>query len=513
MRDTIDWSYGLLTDDEQVAFRRLAIFVDGFTLNAAAAIARDGADALDLVEALVANSLVIRTQSGFGDLRFTMLETIREFGLDLLAAHGEVTTVSAAHADHYIALTESAIPHYDGPDVRKFGDQVGAEFDNIRAVLTWSLSVPDAERAVRLAGAIWRNWWAGLPPGSAAWDERVAEGRAWMERALALREGLPVAPMTEALMGAGMFGVIQGAPERATAHGRELLERSVAEGYGYGAYWAHFVIGSAANASGDTEQATRSWEAALAIAPTIRNPENHAALALGRLGEIATDQGDFARAESWLADAVAFARICGNPHVGGVAFRQRGRLYRRQGKHALAIEAFAECLDLLVIQRDTGRTKSPLLELSQIAVELHRPTAAIHLVAAATQVPDVYWPAGELEEALVPLRDSVKEPRFSIEWTAGEQLTWDEVMTLIATLATDPDKPMGVDQATPTHGLSPREIDVLRLLVDGHANRAIGDMLSISERTVEAHVQHILAKLNLESRTSAATWAVRNGLL
>ena len=85
----------------------------------------------------------------------------------------------------------------------KFGDQVETEFDNIRSALSWCLSVPDAERAVRLAGAIWRNWWARVPPGSEAWHEGLAEGTAWLERALALREGLPVEHLAEALMGAG----------------------------------------------------------------------------------------------------------------------------------------------------------------------------------------------------------------------------------------------------------------------------------------------------------------------
>ncbi|MDQ3444068.1 MAG: AAA family ATPase [Chloroflexota bacterium] len=313
MRDTIAWSYGLLQEDEQVAFQRLSICVGGFTLGAADAIVRDGADALDIVELLVASSLVIGTRSEFGALRFTMLETVREYGLDRLAAHGEVATVSAIHADYCITLTEGAIPHYDGPDLKKFSDLVETEFDNIRAALSWSLGLPDAERAVRLAGAIWRNWWARVPPGGEAWHEGIAEGTAWLERALTLRQGLPVEHVAEALMGAGEFAVLQGNPERARAYGRELLERSNAEGYGYGAYWAHLVVGNAAQSNGDLAQATDCYKAALAIAPTIRDPENHAAMALVNLGEIATGQGEYSRAEPWLIKAAAFVRVCGNP--------------------------------------------------------------------------------------------------------------------------------------------------------------------------------------------------------
>ncbi|MDQ3657517.1 MAG: LuxR C-terminal-related transcriptional regulator [Chloroflexota bacterium] len=513
MRDAIAWSYGLLTEEEQVAFRRLAICVGGFTLEAAAAIAGDGTDALDIVESLVANSLVVRTRSEFGKLRFLMFETIREFGLDRLTAHGEAPTVSAAHADFCIALTESVIPHYDGPDGRRFVDLIESEFDNIRAALSWCLHVPDAERAIRLAGAIWRNWWAGFPPGSAVWDERVSEGRTWMERALALRDGLRVEHLAEALMGAGTLAWLHHDPDRARAYGRELLERSMAEGYGYGAFWGHKVIAAAAHADGDTALATTSYEAALAIAPTIRNPENHAALALGHLGEIATDQGDYTRAERWLTEAVACVHICGNPHMGGIAFHQLGRLYRRQGKSAQAAGMLAKCLDALTNGRETGRARFPLMELSQVAIDLERPATAIQLLAAATQAPGVFWPPGEMEEAMTPLRASVPEPRFTSEWATGERMTWAEVIALAGTLADDEgaSESIGIDGAPP-HGLSPREVDVLRLLVDGHSNRAIGDCLSISERTVEAHVQHILAKLEVESRTAAATYAVRHGL-
>lgn len=514
MRDTIAWSYDLLPAAEQVAFRRLAIFVDGFTLEAAAATAQDGADALDLVDTLVANSLVARTQSGFDAPRFMMLETVREFGLDRLAAQDELAAVSQRHADYCIALAEGAIPHYDGPDLEKFSDLVETELDNIRSALSWCLGVPDAERSVRLAGAIWRNWWSLISHGGKAWNERVAEGNAWVERALALRQGLPVEYVAEALMGACVFAVLQKDPDRARAYGHEVLERSTAEGYGYGAYWGHKVIAAAAHANGDTALATTSYEAALAIAPTIRNPENHAAMVLWNLGELAIDQDDYVRAESWLTEAVSFVRICGNPLVGGGIFYELGRLYRRQRRHADAAGMLAECLDPHVLAGDPGRTKWPLLELSQVAVDMARPTAAIHLLAAATQVPGVFWQVGEVEDAAAPLRTAVPEPRFSAEWTIGEQMSWEDVIGLIATLADDDDTrhPSAAESVTSAHSLSRRETDVLRLLVDGQSNRAIGEALSISERTVEAHVQHILAKLEVESRTAAATYAVRHGL-
>ncbi len=374
--------------------------------------------------------------------------------------------------------------------------------------------MPDAERAVRLAGAIWPNWWSGLPPGGDSWNELVAEGRAWLERALALREGLPVANLAEGLMGAATFALLQGDPERAKAYGHELLERSDAEGYSYGASWAHHIIGGVVYKQGNIRQAVQANETALAIAPIVRNPENHAAMALTTLGMIATEEGDFPRAESYLTDAVSFTRVCGNPHNGANAMYQLGHLYRHQGKFVQAAGVLAECLDCLASQRDIGRAKFPLMELSRVAIGLERPMEAIRLVAGAARLPGAFWHIGEVGEALAPLQTSVREPRFGMEWTAGERMSWDELVTLVATLAGDEgaSESIGIDGA-PSDGLSPREVDVLRLLVEGHSNRAIGETLSISERTVEAHVQHILAKLNLESRTAAATFAVRHGFV
>jgi DNA-binding CsgD family transcriptional regulator len=95
----------------------------------------------------------------------------------------------------------------------------------------------------------------------------------------------------------------------------------------------------------------------------------------------------------------------------------------------------------------------------------------------------------------------------------GTRLSWDEVLAkvdaLIEPLTESCDAP-----STPTlpHGLTPRELEVLQLVAAGHSNRAIGDLLFLSDRTVENHVRHIMAKLSVNSRTAAATWAVRHGL-
>jgi DNA-binding CsgD family transcriptional regulator len=110
-------------------------------------------------------------------------------------------------------------------------------------------------------------------------------------------------------------------------------------------------------------------------------------------------------------------------------------------------------------------------------------------------------------------RSTLGEPAIATAWGAGTHLTWDEVLAEVDALADAIwDDADAARVPADTHGLSPREVEVLRLLAEGHSNRAIADQLFLSERTVESHICHILTKLNLDSRTAAATWAVRHQL-
>nr|MBA2468412.1 hypothetical protein [Chloroflexia bacterium] len=513
MRDTIDWSYGLLTEDEQVAFRRLSICVGGFTLDAAGAIARDGADALDIVEALVANSLVIRTQSGFGKLRFLMLETIREFALSQLREVGNYATVCQTHADWFMRMAESEVPNFDGPGLRVAHDRVEADLDNCRAALAWTLEAGEAETGIRLAGALWRIWWYGHVNGGRPWSERVAEGRSWLDRTLAFRNGLPVTVLADAMAGAGHLARFQDDLGQGEALGEELLGRSRTEDHAYGQFWALHLLGWLAEGRGQVAEARRLYGEALAVAPAIRNPENHSAMTLVRMSGIADREGDLRSAAEGFDRAYAFYRKCGNPAGIATSAFNLGRVMRKRGNPKQASILLGEGLLGFQGQRDLGGIHASLVELALVALDTKCVGQAVRLLSMAQGYPGHPDCQPAYDRALTSATAQVSGPQFAGSWQAGQQMSWDEVVALIGTLAADPGEPVGVGQATPTHGLSPREIDVLRLLVDGHANRAIGDLLSISERTVEAHVQHILAKLNLESRTSAATWAVRNGLV
>ncbi|MBD3336622.1 MAG: NACHT domain-containing protein, partial [Candidatus Eisenbacteria bacterium] len=155
LRQAIAWSYGLLSGSEQRAFRTLAVFAGGFTLESAEALLPDAAEA---VEALLDRSLLQRREEGSEELRFLMLDTIRELGREKLQEAGEDSAVRQAHADHYTALAEQAALHLTGPDQGRWLDRLDLEHDNLRAAWTWAMEEDRAETVWRLAAALWRFW-------------------------------------------------------------------------------------------------------------------------------------------------------------------------------------------------------------------------------------------------------------------------------------------------------------------------------------------------------------------
>ncbi|HET7093244.1 MAG TPA: hypothetical protein VFI22_07200, partial [Thermomicrobiales bacterium] len=217
MRDAIAWSYDLLLPPEQALFRRLAVFVGGFTLAAAEAIAADPDEGalvlLDRLAALVDASLLRPVAGPDDDPRFAMLETIREFGLDHLAANGEMAPTRDAHAAWFVAFAEQATAPLQLVANSALLDRMEAEKGNLRAALDWLIERNAVDASLRLAAALWPLWF---------FRGQAAEGRAWLERALALG-GAMTWVRAEALFCAAWL-----ANEQAdNAHAVDLIEESM----------------------------------------------------------------------------------------------------------------------------------------------------------------------------------------------------------------------------------------------------------------------------------------------
>jgi predicted ATPase/DNA-binding winged helix-turn-helix (wHTH) protein len=176
MRDAIAWSYELLEPAEKTLFRRLGLFLGGFTLEAAAAVAGLEEDAaMGGIESLIAKSLVHRFADS-GPARFAMLEMLREFGVEELSASGERRQVATRLVDCFLGLVERLEPQLTQEPQGSAIGVLDSEVGNLRAALGYALEIDEPDLGLRLAGGLWRYWQS---------TDQLIEGRDWVERLLA----------------------------------------------------------------------------------------------------------------------------------------------------------------------------------------------------------------------------------------------------------------------------------------------------------------------------------------
>lgn len=335
LRAAIEWSHDLLSSEHQALMRRLAVFAGGFTLESAAAVSKgdDLFATLDGIEALVDGGLLTRVDGIDGQPRYGMLETVREFALEELAASDDATIVHAAHARRQIALVTEAGAHLHGPTPGIWLDRIAAEQDNVRAALAWSLgesgSPGDPELALRLAAALW-PWWHRRG--------HLQEGHAWLERAVA--QGDRVDPATRAP--------------------------------------AFLTLANIANNLEDLDQAGTLYRTSLDLFEQLGN-KTGAAAALTGLGMVATSRGDYERAETSLLQGLAIWREAENGAGTMACLYAFGRLAAAQGLYDEAADRFAEAR-ALCDPRDAGSLAYLRLEIAQ--VERQRGNLAIALALA-----------------------------------------------------------------------------------------------------------------------------------
>lgn len=381
LRETIAWSHDLLTDGERALFRRLAAFAGGFTLAAAEAVCADetmpAAAVLAATAALLDQSLLERVSAmadAEAEPRLALLETIREYAAERLAASGEETTIRARHAAHFLALADAGAAALSGAGDAAALARLDGEIDNLRAALGWALGGGEGATALHLAGALARYWYTrGL------WSE----GRRWLAAALQPRGGAPPAAAARALLGAGQLAFMQGEAAQAVAlyeeslalyrdlghsqgiasalmllgqatqargaaaHAHALLAESLARfeelGDARGIVSVLMILGLGAQEPGDEARTRALLEAGLArlraLGATWGLPGG-----LIALGWLAFRQGDAAAARAHFAEARALARRSGEPMMVGAALHSLGLLALLQGDPARCEALVGEAL-------------------------------------------------------------------------------------------------------------------------------------------------------------------------
>ncbi|MEK6191934.1 MAG: adenylate/guanylate cyclase domain-containing protein [Chloroflexota bacterium] len=417
LRATIEWSFELLSPDEQRLFARLAVFAGGWTLDAAEVVAK--AD-LDTLQSLVNKSLVRHT-----DERFWMLETIREYAVERLEESGEADGLRRRHAELFLALAEEAEPHVRGQSPEEWLERLEREHDNLRAALDWLEATASGELGLRLAGAVDEFWCA---------RNHVPEGRRSLESALRLNKR-PTPARAKALIGAAHLARDSGDPAAGRLWAEEGLALHRRLGDPWGTANSLLWLGLAVADEGDFPRAQQLFgESADAFGAL---DDAYYTLYANRMLAWTYDAlGDRPRARALHEENLRRAR---DLHARDLEASVLGALASYAEDEGRVQDAALLAAESLRIFRDLGNQVSAVVELcrcaaalslageSGIATQLLGSSAAFHEEAGTPLLP---YLVAENERTLTRIHSQLDEADFAEAWERGRKLTVEEATKL-----------------------------------------------------------------------------------
>jgi predicted ATPase/class 3 adenylate cyclase/DNA-binding CsgD family transcriptional regulator len=556
LRAMVDWSWELLTGPERAVLARLSVFAGGFTLPAAEAVAAEPdvspGEVAGHVGALVDKSLVQFGDTGSGPGRYRLLETVRQYAAGQLDAAGPAAANAArvAHRDYYVALAGAAAPQLVGPAHAEWLDRLDAELGNLRAAIAFTLPQPDPDPGLRLAASLLVFWSARGHAAEAADALRAlldvpGAQRATLARARALaaaatlaeragsyaaaedycQEALAIAaPAGEDYLVADLLHqrawilLHQGKPVDALPlieQGQDLARRL---GDPHLAARLHSARAYATNFQGDHAGAARDYLRSLQL---YRQTGDQRAVGqlLANLGNAELSAGDLDAARRHLAESLDIARTLNNRYGIPFAASNLGLAEYLCNSLGAAEALFAETLDVAIRTGVKRHTAYALIGLALTSHGRADPGWSARLHGAADQALEDQGHALEPLEARLAdvdrqrLRTVMGDAAFEAEYAAGRTLDPAEVLSALGRkdAAQVQARVAAADEAGTV--LTPRELEVLKLVAQGLSNPDIAQRLVLSEHTVRRHLVNILRKLNLSSRTAAAAWGVRTGLI
>lgn len=452
MRNAIAWSEHLLAVEEQRLFRRLAVFVGGFTLEAAEAVCAQppGGELLEIdvlqgLEMLVDHSLVqpwtVNSEGqpdeseAYAEARFRWLHVVREYAQEQLEASGEATTLHEAHAGHYLALAERAEPelHGAGQQTEEWLKRVGCEYDNVRAALGWLRDRQEVALGLRLAVGIGDYWIA---------HSHFSEGRRWLEELLTLApRNEAVDTQTSATAGVqaqarallGTLSALLGDDETATVELEAGLTLARALGDRRAVVYALGSLGDLARIRGEAERAAAHYDELATIAREVGGPAA-VVQALDGEGLAAYERAEWARATTLLEEALAIHRTRHELDSMGLCLWLLGVVALHQANPSRAFERLREAVS---VARALGNQDGLAYVLEGLAWASAlvgcRERAARLLGAAAAQreaLGQVRWPRfrEEVETEVAAARAALGEAAWTAAFTAGQALTLEEAI-------------------------------------------------------------------------------------
>lgn len=551
IRNTIVWSYDLLDTDTRRLFRQLSVFVGGWTLESAEAVCDLDLDALDGLAVLVDHSLVRQVTLPAGEPRYTMLETIREFGLERFEECDDVDDVRRRHRCYFLTLAENAYPHLRGPEQPVWVARIDGEIDNLRAALTSALDRGFGSIALRFALAL-DSYWSSRGYSS--------EGRRWLERGLASGLDAPATLRADAYQrhGALAYNFHDYADALSSLEHALSLYRSLGNQVGealtiQSLAWTALYRGEYEQADALFEETvqrarslndrallaralvshsmivTRTADYRLASTLCIESLELFRTLgdrsgisqSLGFLGYFAVWQGDLDRAQRLAEEALAAVRgvdvkwtYFAHELLGYVAL-ERGDLVEAgmQFRASLGLQAphdgmtIAECLEGL------AGVAAGCCDHERGA----RLLGAAEIVRERFDTPVPPPRQDRYDRTLAAVRDGQNPATHDAAWAFGRQLSTEEAIQYALEEDRSPARSIQEESTALSldvapMGLTKREIDVLRLVSEGLMDAEVAERLFVSRRTVNTHLTSIYTKIGVTSRSAATRFAIEHGL-
>jgi predicted ATPase/transcriptional regulator with XRE-family HTH domain len=427
MRSTLDWSYALLSREEQALFQRLSVFSGGFTLEAAETVGASGPDAggvLHPLGRLVEQSLVALEASFEGEeARYRTLEPVRQYALERLKGSGDEELVRGRHADYYTRLAERASPELRGAGQVAWLEHLERELANLRSALGWLLERGEAGRAARLAWDVWLVW---------ALRGHAGEGRLWMERALAAGGDLDAAGRAKALCVTSALLFTGGEATGTSEFAEKAVEQARAAGDAEVLAFSTILQGLAAIYLGGGDAAQEILSGALRLCRETNDPWGISHALVG-LAQVALIRGDFERAMEMLDEGEALARERGDAFTLAVNLNTQATVTQLQGDDPRTAELLRESVGLLAALRDTWSLLYGILGLAGIASRQGGPERAARLFGAAEALREKTgavpaFPATQAlyERDLASVRARLGSEAFEAAWAEGRAMRPEE---------------------------------------------------------------------------------------
>jgi predicted ATPase/DNA-binding CsgD family transcriptional regulator len=502
LRAALDWSYGLVSNDEGALWGTLSVFPGSFELAAVEAVCEPDIvpreQFIDVLDGLVDQSVITAFGSGH-EMRYRMLESVRDYGLDKLRAWGVEATVRSRHRDHFATLCDEAWSHWTDTDQPRWFERLDREHHNLRAALDWCVVNGEPEIGCSMTSNLWLYWEA---------RGHLTEGRRRVAALLDLHQASDRV-RAKALWVAGYLALGQTDADAAEPLLREGLDLARAIGDTESAAFATQYLGLCRLFAADPEAATTLF--AEAFESQLQLGEGAAAFTLSDLATTRMFQGDLRDAVDLYERALAMTEAGGDPWTKSHCLWGLGMAAWLNGDASRAERSEREALRLSgELDERTGiaLSLSALAWISAARGDFRR-GARLHGAAQSVwesiprRLPEpLQGHASRFEEIS---RRAIGDDRFQTLAREGRRL--ERGAAVAAGVEDDSQTTASASvQKKTSSPLSRREVDVAGLVARGMTDREIARELVISQRTAESHVQHILTKLGFRSRSQIAAW-------